>query len=186
MIVATYFFMIKNSGGVSYIIKKIRINEQIRVPKVRLISDDGSQLGIVPIEKAVNLANEADLDLVEVSPDSDPPVCRIMDFGKYKYKLELSEKEKRKKQSQITIKEVKIRPKIGGNDFMIKEKYIEKFLKEGHKVKISIIFKGREIVHKEIGENLASKIIEDLNGKYILDQPPKMEGFNITMVLSPV
>ena len=180
------FFMIKNSGGVSYIIKKIRINEQIRVPKVRLISDEGSQLGIIPIEKAMTLANDADLDLVEVSPDSDPPVCRIMDFGKYKYKLELSEKEKKKKQSQITIKEVKIRPKIGGNDFNIKEKYIAKFLKEGHKVKISIIFKGREIVHKEIGENLAAKLIEDLNGKYILDQPPKMEGFNITMVLSPV
>ncbi|MHB9128578.1 MAG: translation initiation factor IF-3, partial [Candidatus Humimicrobiaceae bacterium] len=89
--------MIKNSGGVSYIIKKIRINEQIRVPKVRLISEDGSQLGIIPIEKAIVLANDADLDLVEVSPDSDPPVCRIMDFGKYKYKLELSEKEKSKK-----------------------------------------------------------------------------------------
>ncbi|MCL4386717.1 MAG: translation initiation factor IF-3 [Cyanobacteria bacterium] len=149
------------------------------------MSEEGSQLGIVPIEKAISLANEAELDLVEVSPDSDPPVCRIMDFGKYKYKMELSDKERKKKQSQVTIKEIKIRPKISGNDFIIKEKYIEKFLKEGHKVKISIIFKGREIVHKEIGENLAKKLMEDLNGKYILDQPPKMEGFNIIMVLSP-
>ncbi|MCL4378351.1 MAG: translation initiation factor IF-3 [Actinobacteria bacterium] len=149
------------------------------------MSEEGRQLGIVPIEKAVNLANEADLDLVEVSPESDPPVCRIMDYGKYKYKLELSEKERKKKQSQVTVKEVKIRPKIDKNDFSIKEKYIEKFLKEGHKVKISIIFKGREIIHKEIGENLASRLLEDLNGKFVLDQPPKMEGFNITIILSP-
>ncbi|MDD5660215.1 MAG: translation initiation factor IF-3 [Actinomycetota bacterium] len=161
------------------------MNEQIRVPKVRLILEDGKQLGIVPVEKAILLASETDLDLVEVSPDSDPPVCRIMDFGKYKYKMEQSEKERKKKQSQITIKEIKIRPKIDKNDFNVKEKHIEKFLKEGHKVKITIIFKGREIVHKEIGENLASKIMEDLSGKYVLDQPPKMEGFNITMVLSP-
>lgn len=150
-----------------------------------MILEDGKQLGIVPVEKAILLASETDLDLVEVSPDSDPPVCRIMDFGKYKYKMEQSEKERKKKQSQITIKEIKIRPKIDKNDFNVKEKHIEKFLKEGHKVKITIIFKGREIVHKEIGENLASKIMEDLSGKYVLDQPPKMEGFNITMVLSP-
>lgn len=155
------------------------------MPKVRLISEDGRQLGIVPIEKALRIASEADLDLVEVSPDSDPPVCRIMDYGKYKYKMELSEKERRKKQSQITLKEIKIRPKIDKNDLAIKEKYIEKFLKEGHKVKIAIIFKGREIIHKQIGENLASKLLDDLDGKYVLDQPPKLEGFNITMVLSP-
>jgi len=108
-----------------------------------------------------------------------------MDFGKYKYKMEISDKERKKKQSQATLKEIKIRPKISTNDLIIKEKYIEKFLKEGHKVKISIIFKGREIVHKEIGENLAKKILDDLNGKYSLDQFPKMEGFNIIFVLSP-
>jgi len=132
------------------------------------------------------LANAADLDLVEVAPDADPPVCRIMDYGKYKYKLEISEKERKKKQSQITVKEIKIRPKIDKNDFIIKEKYIEKFLTEGHKVKITINFRGREIIHKEIGENLASKIIEDLDGKFVLEQAPKLEGFNITMVLSPL
>jgi len=144
------------------------------------------QVGIVPIEKALDLANEAGLDLVEVAPDANPPVCRIMDFGKYKYKLEVSEKERKKKQSQTSLKEIKIRPKINKNDFLVKEKYIEKFLKEGHKVKITIMFKGREIIHKEIGENLASQIIEDLDGKFILEQAPKLEGFNITMVLSPL
>ncbi|MDD3520096.1 MAG: translation initiation factor IF-3 [Actinomycetota bacterium] len=164
----------------------MRINEQIRVPKVRLISEEGEQIGIVTTEKALMLANEADLDLVEVAPDADPPVCRIMDYGKYKYKLEISEKERKKKQSQITVKEIKIRPKIDKNDFSIKEKYIEKFLKEGHKVKISINFRGREIIHKEIGEKLAAKIIEDLDGKFVLEQAPKLEGFNITMVLNPL
>jgi translation initiation factor IF-3 len=144
------------------------------------------QVGIVPIEKALDLASEADLDLVEVAPDANPPVCRIMDFGKYKYKLEVSEKERKKKQSQTSVKEIKIRPKINKNDFVVKEKYIEKFLKEGHKVKITIMFKGREIIHKKIGEDLASKIIEDLNGKFILEQAPKLEGFNITMILSPL
>jgi translation initiation factor IF-3 len=132
------------------------------------------------------MANAADLDLVEVAPDADPPVCRIMDYGKYRYKLEISEKERKKKQSQITVKEIKIRPKIDKNDFSIKEKHIEKFLKEGHKVKITINFRGREIIHKEIGENLASKIIEDLDGKFVLEQAPKLEGFNITMVLNPL
>jgi translation initiation factor IF-3 len=132
------------------------------------------------------MANAADLDLVEVAPDADPPVCRIMDYGKYRYKMEISEKERKKKQSQITVKEIKIRPKIDKNDFSIKEKHIEKFLKEGHKVKITINFRGREIIHKEIGENLASKIIEDLDGKFVLEQAPKLEGFNITMVLNPL
>ncbi|HAX18293.1 MAG TPA: translation initiation factor IF-3 [Actinobacteria bacterium] len=164
----------------------MRINEQIRVPKIRLISEEGEQIGVVPVEKALALANAADLDLVEVAPDADPPVCRIMDYGKYKYKLEISEKERKKKQSQITVKEIKIRPKIDKNDFIIKEKYIEKFLTEGHKVKITINFRGREIIHKEIGENLASKIIEDLDGKFVLEQAPKLEGFNITMVLNPL
>ncbi len=144
------------------------------------------QVGIVPIEKALDLASEADLDLVEVAPDANPPVCRIMDFGKYKYKLEVSEKERKKKQSQTSVKEIKIRPKINKNGFVVKEKYIEKFSKEGHKVKITIMFKGREIIHKKIGEDLASKIIEDLNGKFILEQAPKLEGFNITMILSPL
>lgn len=153
---------------------------------MRLISEEGEQIGIVPIEKALGLANAADLDLVEVAPDAEPPVCRIMDYGKYKYKLEISEKERKKKQSQITVKEVKLRPKIDKNDFQIKERYIEKFLKEGHKVKITINFRGREIMHKEIGEKLAAKIIEDLDGKFMLEQAPKLEGFNITMVLNPI
>lgn len=131
------------------------------------------------------MAGNADLDLVEVAPDADPPVCRIMDYGKYKYKMEISEKERKKKQSQITVKEVKMRPKIDKNDFATKEKHIEKFLKAGHKVKITIMFKGREIIHKDIGENLAAKLIEDLEGKFILEQPPKFEGYNITIVLNP-
>jgi translation initiation factor IF-3 len=133
----------------------------------------------------MDYANKADLDLVEVAPDANPPVCRIMDYGKYKYKLEISEKERKKKQTQITVKEVKIRPKIDKNDFLIKEKQIEKFLKSGNKVKISMVFKGREVIHRSIGENLIKKLLEDLNGQYNLEQPPKFEGYSIYLVLSP-
>lgn len=150
---------------------------------VRLISEDGNQVGIVAVQKALSLAQSKDLDLVEIAPDADPPVCRIMDYGKYKYKLEIMEKEKRKKQSHIVIKEIKLRPKIDTNDLNTKIKHIERFLKNGNKVKVTVMFKGREIVHKEIGDNLIDKILKSLEGKYVVDQRPKMEGHNMVMVL---
>lgn len=131
------------------------------------------------------MAYEANLDLVEIAPNADPPVCKIMDYGKYKYKLEIAEKENRKKQSQIVVKEIKLRPKIDKNDLNTKKRHIEKFLKNGNKVKITIMFKGREIVHKEIGENLLNSIIEELKDVCVVEQSAKLEGRNMIVVLGP-
>jgi len=131
------------------------------------------------------MAYEANLDLVEIAPNADPPVCKIMDYGKYKYKLEIAEKENRKKQSQIVVKEIKLRPKIDKNDLNTKKRHIEKFLKNGNKVKITIMFKGREIVHKEIGENLLNSIIEELKDVCAVEQSAKLEGRNMIVVLGP-
>jgi len=150
-----------------------------------LIAEDGSQAGIIATGEALMMARERDLDLVEVAPNASPPVCKIMDFGKYKYQLEISEKEKRKKQTQIVIKEIKLRPKIDKNDLSIKRKQIEKFLKKGSKVKITLSFKGREIIHSELGMNIMNSIVDDLGDKCIIEQKPKVEGYNIVMLLNP-
>lgn len=131
------------------------------------------------------MAYKKDLDLVEIAPNANPPVCKIMDYGKYKFKQEMLEKEKRKKQSHIVVKEIKIRPKIDINDFNTKKKHIERFLKNGNKVKVTVMFRGREIVHKELGENLLNRIIEEFEGKSVIEQKPKLDGYNMTMVISP-
>jgi translation initiation factor IF-3 len=166
--------------------KRIRVNEYIRVPEVRLIGDDGNQIGIVPTRQAQEIANEKGLDLVEVSPNSKPPVCKIMDFGKYKYQLEISEKLKKKKQTHIVVKEIKLRPKIDTNDLNTKKRQIEKFLKQGNKVKITVMFRGREIVHKQLGMNILEKLMEELEDKAVIELRPKLEGYNMIMVLAPV
>lgn len=132
------------------------------------------------------MAYEANLDLVEIAPNANPPVCKIMDYGKYKYKLEISEKENRKKQSQMVVKEIKLRPKIDKNDLNTKKRHIEKFLKNGNKVKITIMFRGREIVHKEIGENLLNSIVEELKDVCTVEQRAKLEGRNMIVVLGPL
>ncbi len=151
-----------------------------------MISEEGKQIGIVPISEALETAQKRGLDLVEISPESRPPVCKIMDYGKYKYKLEISEKLKKKKQSQIILKEVKLRPKIDKNDLNIKRRQIEKFLNNGYKVKITIMFRGREIVHKEIGMSILEKLMDDLRDRYSLELEPKMDGYNIITVLAPI
>jgi translation initiation factor IF-3 len=166
--------------------KRIRVNEYIRVPEVRLIGDDGNQIGIVPTRQAQEIANEKGLDLVEVSPNSKPPVCKIMDFGKYKYQLEISEKLKKKKQTHIVVKEIKLRPKIDTNDLNTKRRQIEKFLKHGNKVKITVMFRGREIVHKQLGMNILEELMEELEDKAVIELRPKLEGYNMIMVLAPV
>jgi len=140
----------------------------------------------VETEKAISMAYEANLDLVEIAPNANPPVCKIMDYGKYKYKLEISEKENRKKQSQMVVKEIKLRPKIDKNDLNTKKRHIEKFLKNGNKVKITIMFRGREIVHKEIGENLLNSIVEELKDVCTVEQRAKLEGRNMIVVLGPL
>jgi len=153
---------------------------------VRLISETGNQIGIVPTSEAQAMANEKNLDLVEVSPNADPPVCKIMDYGKYKYQLEIAEKEKKKKQTQIIVKEIKIRTKIDTNDLNTKKRHIEKFLKNGNKVKVTIMFKGREIVHKELGQEILNDIISEFEDKSIIEQTPKLDGYNMTMVMGPL
>jgi translation initiation factor IF-3 len=151
-----------------------------------LIAEDGNQIGVVPIKEALKTAEDSGLDLVEVSPKSSPPVCKIMDYGKYKYQLEISEKLKKKKQSQIIIKEIKLRPKIDINDLNTKKRQIEKFLTSGYKVKITVMFRGREIVHKELGINMLNKLIEELKDKGAMELEPKLDGYNIITILSPV
>lgn len=151
-----------------------------------MIGEDGNQIGVVPIKKALKTAEESELDLVEVSPKSSPPVCKIMDYGKYKYQLEISEKLKKKKQSQIIIKEIKLRPKIDINDLNTKKRQIEKFLASGYKVKITVMFRGREIVHKELGINMLNKLIEELKDRGAMELEPKLDGYNIITILSPV
>lgn len=151
-----------------------------------MIAEDGSQIGVVPIREALKTAEDSGLDLVEVSPKSSPPVCKIMDYGKYKYQLEISEKLKKKKQSQIIIKEIKLRPKIDINDLNTKKRQIEKFLTCGYKVKITVMFRGREIVHKELGINMLNKLVEELKEKGTMELEPKLDGYNIITILSPV
>jgi len=126
------------------------------------------------------------LDLVEISPNSKPPVCKIMDFGKYKYQLEISEKLKRKKQSHIVVKEIKLRPKIDKNDLNTKRRQMEKFLKNGNKVKVTVMFRGREIVHKQIAMDILEGLLEDLREISVVELRPKMDGYNMLMVLAPV
>lgn len=153
--------------------------------EVRLIGDEGDQIGILSTEKAQKLADEKGLDLVEISADSNPPVCKIMDFGKYKYRLERSEKLKKKKQSHIVVKEIKLRPKIEINDLNTKRRQIEKFLKHGNKVKITVMFRGREILYKQLGRNILEELMEDLAGISVIDLKPKIDGYNMIMVLAP-
>lgn len=153
--------------------------------EVRLVGAEGQMLGVVPLREALNLAEQAGLDLVEVSPNAEPPVCKIIDFGKYKYELQKKAHEAKKKQTKVEIKEIKLRPNIGQGDLDIKTKAIIKFLNEGNKVKVSLRFRGREITHQELGRNVFEKIKESIQevGKIELD--PKMEGMQLVMILTP-
>ncbi len=150
-----------------------------------MIAANGDQLGIKPLPEALNLARELDLDLVEVADQARPPVCRIMDYGKYKYEAAQRAKESRKKASHITVKEMKYRPKISGGDFETKTKKVEKFLDEGHKVKITIMFRGREVTHPELGRKILDNIAERVDDIGKVEAYPRLDGRNMTMVLAP-
>ncbi|MGS0764808.1 translation initiation factor IF-3 [Syntrophomonas curvata] len=165
--------------------KDWRINEEIRVREVRLVSDDGEQLGIVSIRDALAIALEKGLDLVEVAPSAQPPVCRLMDYGKFKFEQNKREKEARKKQHIISIKEVKMRPNIEEHDFHVKAKNARKFLSGGDKVKLTIMFRGREITHPELGEKLSLKFVNELSDISNVEKLPKVEGRNMVTVLIP-
>ncbi|HPU28911.1 MAG TPA: translation initiation factor IF-3 [Syntrophorhabdaceae bacterium] len=167
-------------------IKDININEKIRAKEVRLIDENGKQLGIFPTSEAVRLARERDLDLVEISPKAEPPVCKIMDFGKYKYQLAKKAQEAKKKQTVIQVKEIKLGLKIEQHDLAFKINHIRDFLSEGNKVKVVIMFKGREIFHVDMGEKLAQKIIDSIKDVGNLENRQKFDGRNIVMVFAPL
>jgi len=172
-------------GGGLIISKDWRVNEEIRVKEVRLISETGEQLGIVPIRQALDMALEKEMDLVEVAPSAKPPVCRLMDYGKFKFEQSKREKEARKKQKIISVKEVKMRPNIEEHDFQVKAKAARKFLSSGDKVKVTIMFRGREITHPEIGERLSIKLTEQLADISAVEKMPKIEGRNMVTILMP-
>ncbi|MEM7341751.1 MAG: translation initiation factor IF-3 [Actinomycetota bacterium] len=162
-----------------------RINDRIRAREVRVIGPNGDQLGIKPIPEALSLARELELDLVEVADKANPPVCRIMDYGKYKYEAAQRQKESKKKASNIVVKEMKYRPKISGGDFDTKTRKVEKFLQEGHKVKITIMFRGREVTHPELGRRILDDIAERVEDYAKVEAYPRLDGRNMTMVLGP-
>jgi translation initiation factor IF-3 len=162
-----------------------RINERIRVPQVRLIGADGEQLGIVDTPEALRRAQAADLDLVEVAANSKPPVTRMLDYSKYKYEQEQKQKQARKHQQQVNIREIKLRPKIATHDYDTKKGHVERFLKHGDKVKVTIMFRGREQAHPERGRALLQKLFEDLGGLGVIESAPLQEGRNMSMLLAP-
>ena len=163
----------------------MRINEEIRAREVRVITADGEQLGIMSGRAAQQLAVERHLDLVEIAPTAKPPVCKIMDYGKFRYEQQKREKEARKKQKTFDIKEVKLRPGIEDHDFNVKYKNAVRFLEDGDKVKVTIMFRGRELSHPELGEVLLNKMAEQLKEIAIVERVPKLEGKNMIMIVEP-
>ena len=163
-----------------------RINDRIRVPEVRLIDEKGEQVGVVPTAQALERATERDLDLVEIAPTAKPPVVRILDYSKYKYEQEQRKKAARKHQQQVTIREMKLRPKIATHDYETKKGHILRFLRDQNKVKVTIMFRGREQAHPERGEALLRKLAGELAELAVIEQQPNQEGRNMTMMLAPV
>jgi translation initiation factor IF-3 len=161
------------------------VNEEIRAREVRVVDPSGNQLGIMPLREALRLAEEHQLDLVEIAPQARPPVCRLMDYGKYKYEQSKREKEARKKQRVINIKEVKLRPSIEEHDFQVKVRNAARFLKEGDKVKATIMFRGREIMHTQLGHQLLLRLAEQVKDLSIIERQPRLEGKNMVMILAP-
>ena len=172
-----------NPGGP--ITTELRVNERIRVPEVRLVGPNGEQVGIVRIEDALRLAQEADLDLVEVAATARPPVCKLMDFGKYKYETAQKARESRRNQTNTVIKEMKLRPKIDPHDYATKKGHVVRFLKQGDKVKITIMFRGREQSRPELGYRLLQRLAEDVSELGFVESNPRQDGRNMIMVLGP-
>lgn len=163
-----------------------RLNEQISVRECRLIGFDGTQMGIYPTVQAQRIADDEGLDLVEIAPNADPPVCRIMDYGKFKYDQAIKAKQARKNQSKIETKEMKFRPKIDVGDYTTKKKHVLRFLDAGNKVKITIMFRGREMAHPEQGLTILERLADDLKDMAVIESQPKMEGRNMHMLIAPL
>lgn len=165
--------------------KPVRVNERIRIREVRLIDEDGQQMGILPTFQALAIARERGLDLVEVAPNAVPPVCRIMDYGKVRYEQSRKERESRRHSKAITVKEVRMKPKIDDHDLETKGKRAKEFLEEGDKVKLTVMFRGREVLHPEIGRALLERLLDQLGPYAVIEAPPRLEGRNMTAMLAP-
>ncbi len=161
------------------------MNHEIKAREVRLIGADGKQLGVMPLREALRYAQEANLDLVKIASNAKPPVCKVMDFGKYKYEQSKREKEARKNQKVINVKEIRMNPTIDEHDFQVRLKNTLKFLQEGNKVKVSIRFRGRQMAHTKLGEEVLNKMAENIKEYGIVERMPKMEGRSMIMILSP-
>ncbi len=166
-------------------IKQVRINEKIYAKEIRVIGADGSQAGIMSVMAALEMAEKEGLDLVEISPDAQPPVCKIMDYGKYKYSQSRKVKENKKRQTIVHLKEIKMSPTIDKHDYDFKTKHVKEFLSEGNKVMIKVEFKGRQMAYTQFGTKLMNQLIQELEGLAIVESPPKMEGRRMIMILSP-
>jgi len=162
-----------------------RINDEIGVLRVRLVDERGEMVGIVQRNEALAMAADAGLDLVEIAPNTDPPVCKILDYGKYKYEEQKKKNEARKKQKVIEVKEIKLRPSIDDHDYEVKMRSMNKFIEEGDKVKVTMRFRGRELAHQELGMNVLMRVKDDLDEVAKVEQFPRMEGRQMTMVISP-
>lgn len=165
--------------------KPNRKNEEIRVPRVRVIAADGSQLGIMSRDQALQVAFDADLDLVEIQPNADPPVCKIMDFGKFRFEQQKKANEAKKKSKQVEIKELKFRPTTDEGDYQIKLRNLRRFIADGDKVKVNIRFRGREMAHTELGAAMAKRLEADLQDEVTIEQMPRFEGRQMVMMLAP-
>ena len=164
---------------------RININRNIRAKEVRVIDPDGNQIGIIPTYKAIAVANDFGLDLVEISPNANPPVCKIMDYGRYKYELTKKRQEAKKKQATFQLKEIKLRPKTGEHDLKTKISHIKKFIERKDKVKVTVIFRGREITLSQLGRDLLERVVQETEEIASVEQQPKFEGRTMIMVLSP-
>ncbi len=176
------------NDGVSAISRpaQTRVNERIRIREVRLIDEEGNQVGVIPTFEALQMARDRGLDLVEVAPNAMPPVCRLMDYGKFRYEQSRKERESRKHQHVVELKEVRIRPKIDDHDLETKGRQAAKFLNAGDKVKVTVLFRGREMAHPDIGKGLLDQMADFLRPHATVEQPPRMEGRTMTMFLNPL
>jgi len=170
---------------VIFIQPRIRINERIRAREIRVISDDGQQLGVISCAEGLKMAKEQGLDLVEVAPKANPPVCRIMDFSKYKYEQEKKERLARKKQRIVHIKEIKLKPNIEEHDYQTKLRHLKRFLDRGDRTKITLMFRGRQMAHVDIGRRLMERVMKDLSEIAVTERPPLLEGRFMVMVMAP-
>jgi translation initiation factor IF-3 len=179
------YFLLHFSRTGGHEIPEPRVNSAIRAKEVRVVAPDGSQIGVKKVEEALWLADQLGLDLVEVAPDARPPVCRMMDYGKYKYEQSVKQREARKKQTRTVIKEVRLRPRIGTHDFDIVRRRAQDFLSEGDKVKVTVRFRGRENERPELGHKLVERLLEELNDLAIVEQSARKDGRTMTMVMAP-